>query len=99
MIDVQLQWHASGLPTLCFHVWVKGNHCLASPARDVEKCCWLGQKERSVNDSVCNHLREKKIPLISFFIIYRCFMHGFKRLAGDYSIFSSARLKFRCAAI
>lgn len=41
----------------------------------------------------------KKIPLISFFIIYGCFMHSFKRLARDYPIFSSARLKFRCVAI
>lgn len=96
MIDLKWQWHVLGLSTLCFHVWVKGSQRLASPAGAVERGCWSGQKERSVKDRVCKHLREKRSSPSPFFIIYRCFMHNFKRLARDYSIFSSARLKFRC---
>lgn len=55
-----------GVFSLWFCVWVKGHRCLTSPTGDVERWYWSGQKERSVNDSVCNHLREKKSPSSPF---------------------------------
>lgn len=56
--------------------------------------------ERTLGEWLCLQSSQgKKIPLISFFIICRLFMQRFERLAGDYSIFSSTRLKFSCEAI
>lgn len=98
MLDLQWQRHVSGLPPL-FSCVSKGKPLpgITHWGRGETMLIWAEEKvcERSCLQSS----QGKKIPLISFFIIYRCFMHSFKRLARDYSIFSSARLKFRCAAI
>lgn len=59
--EVTVAWFVS---PHCSPAWVKGS--LASPSRDLEGWCWSRQRERSVNDRVCNHLREKDPPHLLF---------------------------------